>query len=113
LNVVRTYQNDRYNDMSAKAVSGSDLVPTLAGIRKIAENTANIIILETPRRKGKVRKITRRQVELCCQKGTIDEGPFRNEKYDWQVTRCRHAAGEELKVVVIVKDGKLIIRSNH
>jgi hypothetical protein len=91
-----------------------DPVPTLAEIREIAADTANIkTVLPTPTRKAKKRGITRRQIELCCQKGTMEEGPFRNEKGDWQATLFRHAAGEEMRCVVIIKEGVLIIRSNH
>lgn len=89
-------------------------VPTLADIRKIAEDTGNIKThLPGPARKAKQRGITRRQIELCCQRGTIEEGPFANEKGDWQISLIRHAAGEEMRCVVVIKNGKLIVRSNH
>jgi hypothetical protein len=99
--------------MAVKPVSSPDPVPSLRDVHAIAANTASIVILVEPKRKAKARGITRRQVELCCQKGTFLEGPFRNERHDWQVTMFRHAAGEEIKVVVIIKDGRLLIRSNH
>lgn len=100
--------------MSKKPNSTIEPVPTLQEIRAIAATTLNIKThLPGPSRKAKARNITRRQIELCCQKGTIEEGPFRNERGDWQVTLYRHAAGEELRCVVVIKDGTLIIRSNH
>lgn len=89
-------------------------VPTLAEIRALAANSENIIsTLPGPSAKAKARGITRRAIEQCCQNGTIDEGPFLNERGDWQVTMFRHAAGNELKVVLVIKDGQLIVRSNH
>jgi hypothetical protein len=100
--------------MARHKVAKLDPVPTLADIRAIAADTANIkTFLPTPRKKAKRRGITRRQIELCCQKGTMEEGPFKNEKGDWQATLFRHAAGEEMRCVVIIKEGVLIIRSNH
>jgi hypothetical protein len=91
-----------------------DPVPTLADIRAIAAITENIqTFLPTPAKKAKTRGITRRQIELCCQRGTLEEGPFRNERGDWQATLFRHAAGEEMRCVVIIKEGALIVRSNH
>src|SRR5215813_7985154 len=30
------------------------------------------------------RGTTRRQIERCCQMGTIEEGPFKNERLEWQ-----------------------------
>ena len=91
-----------------------DPAPTLADIRAIAADTANIdTFLPGPAKKAKRRGITRRQIELCCQKGTLEEGPFRNERGDWQATLFRHAAGEEMRCVVIIKDGNLIVRSNY
>lgn len=91
-----------------------DKPPTLADIRDIAADTANILtFLPGPARKAKMRGITRRQIELCCQKGTLEEGPFRNERGLWQATLFRHAAGEELRCVVVIENGNLIVRSNH
>jgi hypothetical protein len=97
----------------AKTDPPSDNPPTLQEIRALAETSANIAILAAPKKKAKRRGITRPQVESCIRKGTIDEGPFRNERGDWQVTLYRHAAGEEMRVVIILKDGKILVRSNH
>lgn len=99
--------------MGVKVIPNPDPPPTLSEVREIAADSANIVVLDGPKRKARIRGITRKQVELCCQKGTFIEGPFRNERHDWQVTMFRHAAGEEIRVVVILKDGKLIVRSNH
>jgi hypothetical protein len=49
------------------------------------------------------RRITRRQIELCLQKGTIVEGPSMNAHGNWQVNVLRHAAGEELTCTVAIE----------
>lgn len=91
----------------------SDRAPTIAEMREIAADSKRVIWLCTPRRKAAKRGITMKHIETCIQKGTFVEGPFKNERQDWQATVQRHAAGEEMKVVVIFKDGTLLVRSNH
>jgi hypothetical protein len=93
----------------------SDPEPTLAHIREIARYSGNVILLKGALKKGRRRGITFGQVVKCCQLGTIIDGPFKNERFEWQVTLQRHAAGEEIRVVVIVdlEKGKLWVRSNH
>ena len=71
-------------------------------IRDVASDTNNIVVISHGRLRQKQRKISRRQIELCVQKGTIVEGPFRNSHGNWQVTLFRHAAGEELSCVVAI-----------
>jgi len=71
-------------------------------IRDIATDTGNIIVVNHARKRQMERGITRRQIELCVQKGTIAEGPFMNAHGNWQVTLFRHAAGEELNCVVAI-----------
>lgn len=90
-----------------------DRPPTLRELREIAQDSSDIVWLNAPRAKARGRRITLTQVIVAIRMGTIDEGPFRNERLDWQWTLRRHAAGEEIKVVVIYKDGKLLVRSNH
>jgi hypothetical protein len=97
----------------ARATTPADKPPTLREIQALAANSGNIVQLGEARKKARRRGITRPQIETCVRKGTIEEGPFRNERGDWQVTLCRRAAGEELRVVVILKDGKILVRSNH
>jgi ribosome-associated toxin RatA of RatAB toxin-antitoxin module len=72
-------------------------------IRRIAADTARIFIVEHARRRQRQRTVTRRQIERCCQKGTIVEGPFRNAKGHWQASLFRHAAGEEITCVVAIE----------
>jgi hypothetical protein len=71
-------------------------------IRELAVDTNKIVVLPYGKRRTGERKITRRQVELCVQKGTITEGPFLNQHGNWQVNLYRHAAGEEITCVVAI-----------
>lgn len=72
-------------------------------IREIAADTNNIILTQHARKRAQRRRITRRQIELCVQKGTIQEGPAKNQKGNWQVNLYRHAAGEEITCVVAIE----------
>ncbi|MDP2120686.1 MAG: DUF4258 domain-containing protein [Hoeflea sp.] len=71
-------------------------------VRDIASDTGNIIVVTHARKRQRERGITRRQIELCVQRGTVTEGPFMNTHGNWQVTLFRHAAGEELNCVVAI-----------
>ena len=72
-------------------------------VRTIAANTDNIVVIPYGKMKAKQRKVTRRQMELCVQKGTITEGPFLNTHGNWQVNLFRHAAGEQITCVVAIE----------
>lgn len=76
----------------------------LKKIREIAADTSRIAVTPYAKRRMLERgqNITRRQVELCIQKGRIDEGPFLNPRGNWQVNLFRMAAGEELTCVVAI-----------
>jgi len=80
------------------------LTPALAlrTIREIAADTNNIVVIRYGKKRARERKIGHRQIELCCQKGTITEGPFMNQHGHWQVNLYRHAAGEEITCVVAI-----------
>ena len=71
-------------------------------IRELAADTNRIVVIPYGKRRTAARRITRRQIELCCQKGTITEGPFLNMHGNWQVNLYRHAAGEEVTCVVAI-----------
>jgi len=75
----------------------------IAMIRKIASDTNNIVVAQHGKMRQRQRKITRRQIELCIQKGSICEGPFLNQHGHWQVNLFRHAAGEEVTCVVAIE----------
>jgi hypothetical protein len=72
-------------------------------IREIAADTSRIVVVGHARRRSRQRSITRRQIELCCQMGTITEGPFLNPHGNWQVSLFRHAAGEEVTCAVAIE----------
>ncbi len=72
-------------------------------IRDIAEDTGRIFIVPHGTKRQRQRGITRRQIELCLQKGSIVEGPFLNEHGNWQVTMHRYAAGEEIECPVAIE----------
>lgn len=78
-------------------------------LRKLASDTNNIVIVQHGKRRQRQRKISRRQIELCVQKGTITEGPFMNQHGHWQVTLYRHAAGEEVSCAVAIEWAKRLI----
>ncbi|HET6941176.1 MAG TPA: DUF4258 domain-containing protein [Sphingomicrobium sp.] len=100
LTKASTYHNDR----SANTDSPNNLnrADALRKIREIAVQTDKIIVVAHAMKRAQQRGVTRRQIELCVQKGTIQEGPFLNEHNNWQVTLFRHAAGEELICVVAI-----------
>lgn len=80
-------------------------------IRSIAADTSKIVVIQKSHaaQRQLQRKVTRRQIELCVQKGTIVEGPFKNQFGNWQVTLFRHAAGEELHCVIAIERKEQLI----
>ena len=78
-------------------------------IGEIAADSSRIFIVEHAAKRGRQRVITRRQIELCCQKGAVVEGPFVNAKEHWQANLFRHAAGEEITSVVAIEWAKGLI----
>ncbi|HEY8130298.1 MAG TPA: DUF4258 domain-containing protein, partial [Thermoanaerobaculia bacterium] len=66
-------------------------------------DSGRIVILDHCQVRMRRRHISRRQVELCLQKGTINEGPIMNAHGNWQVNLYRHAAGEELTCTVAIE----------
>lgn len=72
-------------------------------IRKLAEDSNNIIVISHGKKRARQRQVSRPQIEMCVRKGTITEGPFLNQHGNWQVNLFRHAAGEELTCVVAIE----------
>lgn len=72
-------------------------------VREIASDTDNIVVIAHGRKRGRQRQITRRQIELCVQRGTISEGPYMNQHGHWQMNFRRHASGEEITCVVAIE----------
>lgn len=93
---------DDTNDVAPEKLSKAD---ALKVIREMAADTAKIVSPSWSHsgKQAKKRRITRRQIELCVQKGTITEGPFINPYGNWQVNLYRHAAGEEITCVVAIE----------
>jgi len=72
-------------------------------VRVLAADTTKIVVIQHGKQRAKKRQITRRQIELCVQKGTIDEGPFLNKYGNWQMNLHRHAAGEQITCTVAIE----------
>jgi len=72
-------------------------------IKELADDSGRIVLLDHCRKRMAKRRVTRRQVEQCLQKGSITEGPFMNSHGNWQVNMYRHAAGEELTCTVAIE----------
>jgi hypothetical protein len=72
-------------------------------VRQLAANSGQIVILSHCQQRMVRRHITRRQIELCLQKGNIVEGPSMNARGNWQVNVFRHAAGEEMTCTVAIE----------
>lgn len=89
--------------MADAAPSELSAPQALAMIRKLAADTSNIVVVRHGKERAQQRRITRRQIELCVQKGTIQEGPYLNQHGNWQVNLYRHAAGEEVTCVVAIE----------
>ena len=95
----------------ADAVAPSRLsaAEALTVIREIAVDSGRIVLIPHAKKRSAQRSISRRQVERCCQKGTITEGPYPNAKGRWRATLYRHAAGEEVKCVVAIQSAIRLI----
>ena len=71
-------------------------------IRKIAETSGSVILTNHAKKRMIARGITRRQMDICIEKGVVTEGPFKNSKGDWQLNITRVAAGEDITCVVAI-----------
>lgn len=109
-----TYNNYRSmaDDDSAKITQFPMTADNMRRIvREIAADTNRIIILKHALERAGKRGFSRRQIERCCQAGSVVEGPFENKFGNWQANFYRHAAGEEMTCTVAVdlRDNVLII----
>jgi hypothetical protein len=71
-------------------------------IRELATRSENILIVEHGQQRSRQRNISPLQIQQCCLKGTITEGPFLNSHGNWQVSLFRHAAGQKVTCVVAI-----------
>jgi hypothetical protein len=81
-------------------------------VRILSADTSNIVVIRYGRRRARQRAITHHQIELCVQRGTITEGPFLNQRRNWQMNLYRHAAGEEITCVVVIDWVKRVLVLN-
>jgi hypothetical protein len=88
--------------MDEKAPERLSEKAALAKVRELAFDSAKIVVLPHGRKRQRSRVISFRQIQLCCQRGTITEGPFLNQHGAWQLNLYRHAAGEEITCVVAI-----------
>lgn len=74
-------------------------------VRVLAAETVRIVVHPYGAKRAKQRRppITRRQIELCVQRGTISEGPFLSQYGKWKMNFFRHAAGEQITCVVEIE----------
>jgi hypothetical protein len=92
----------RQREIPAERPADLSRADALKVIRTLADDTAKIVVIPYGRKKAGRRGITRRQIELCVQKGTPTEGPFLNQHGNWQMNLYRHAAGEQITCVVAI-----------
>jgi hypothetical protein len=74
----------------------------LAKVRELALDSGKIVVLPHGLKRQQSRTISFRQIQLCCQRGSITEGPFLNQHGEWQLNLYRYAAGEEMTCVVAI-----------
>ncbi len=79
-------------------------------VKALAQDSKNVFVVAHAKQAQSKRKISRRQIMTCLQKGRVTEGPFRNIHGNWQVNVSRFAAGEEITCVVAIElDRQLIV----
>lgn len=80
-------------------------------IQELAQDSGRIIVTTHGKKRQRGRQVSHKQIQNCLLKGTIEEGPFINEHGNWQVSMLRHAAGEEMRCVVVIEESGLIVRT--
>jgi len=81
----------------------------LQRIRELAGDTENVVPGPEAPKRMKQRKITWAEIIKVLQNGQITEGPAMDPKGCWRCTVERFAAGEDLKVVVAICEGTLVV----
>ena len=95
-----TYHHDR--SMDSKQPDDLNAVAALAVVRRIAQDSSRVILVSHAMARQRTRHVTRRQIEVCLQRGVIDEGPFLNGHGHWQMTMRRNVAGDQVVSVVAI-----------
>lgn len=81
----------------------------LREVRKLAESSENVVIVAHLLKWMDEHDITRRQVELCLQKGRVASAPFLNVNHNWELQIFRRCAGEELTCTVVIEWSRRLI----
>lgn len=89
-----------------KAPSPHDLMNL---VRKISEDTSNIILTDHAKERMKERNITFSHVLGCLRKGHVSEGPYQGLKGDWKCNLTRAVAGIDITVTVVVDEETKVI----
>ena len=76
---------------------------TDANAKKILSTCEKVFFTKHAMMRMKERGITRAQVLLCLQRGSIIESPWRTLKGDWQCTLQHCVSGNYLIVVAVIK----------
>lgn len=71
-------------------------------IRSLATDSSNLVLVRHARQRQRERHVSLRQIQLCCLRGSLVEGPFMNAHGHWQVSLFRHAAGEHMTCAVAI-----------
>lgn len=78
-------------------------------ITTIALDSGKVLITPHATKQMNARGFTRLDALRCIEQGTICEGPYQGPTGDWKVNMQRHAAGEEMVVVVAICDPTLVV----
>ena len=81
----------------------------LREVRELAAQSRNIFIVHHARQRMVQRGFTDEDVQQALLRGQIEEGPFRNNRDNWQATMRRMRAGEEIKIVAVLENGVVVI----
>ena len=88
--------------MESRQPDDLNAVAALAMVRRIAQDSSRVILVAHALSRQRKRHVTRKQIEVCLQKGVIEEGPFLNSHGNWQVTMRRNVAGDSVACVVAI-----------
>lgn len=69
-------------------------------IRELAADSDNVVLVNHAKKRRGQRRFTPKQIMDCLQRGTVSEGPYQQPAGEWRCNVFRHAAGEEMTVVV-------------
>lgn len=82
-------------------------------IRRLAEKSENIFVIDHAKKRMKIRHITNDQVFDCLKKGNLIEGPYRDiGTGNWRMKLEYTSAGQDIRVVAELftrEDGEKII----